>query len=188
MFESKSAYFFGTPLRKETNLEEGIVCAYHYKVKTKSGKPYYIRVEEYPNTVFFLKFYPKSLEHSPKKFRNRFMYEKDRESLSRLVATCIQLAKSIRRQIPQAIFAFYGQWDEVDVQRASSVSQRFRIYRRVVSSLFSGETFKHLVVDSLNVYVLIPTEVYSESLRVMLMTQFDEIFGDSLVKLQVPQR
>ena len=108
MFDPKSAYSFGNSLNSFTVSEYGEKSHVLYKVKTLTGKPYFIRVDEFENDLFFIKFYPTNYEYSSLKYKVRLG---DVREFSRLIGTCINVAKSIQEKNPEAAFGFHGQWD-----------------------------------------------------------------------------
>ncbi len=62
------------------------------------GEPYIVRAEEYKWRVLAIKFYPKSFEDSPDRYRKLTKKGK----ASRILSTCLQVMLDIRRRYPQA--------------------------------------------------------------------------------------
>lgn len=182
---NESKIHLGSPIKKIT---EGIVgeVVYVYKVRAPSKKPYMIRLEKYKYDTYFLKFYPKNLELSTDKYKFRNEIKNSNRDLPRLVACCIDLAKKIQKKNPDAIFALYGQWDEVDVARRDEISQRYRIYRIVLASKAREQDFVHVVVPPINTYFIIPVAVYTEALKGQITQYFEELFKESIPHLSVP--
>lgn len=106
-----------------------------------------IRVEEYPNDLYFIKFYPKNYQDSENKYKIR---TGDVHELNRIISTCIKHAKSILDNIPEASFGFYGQWDEKDIisdtdtfdDVVNVTSQRYKIYKEAIFRKIDSNKFK----------------------------------------------
>lgn len=160
--------------------------AYIYKIKAPSKKPYMIRVEKYKYNIFFLKFYPKRLELSPYKYKFRNSKCDATTDLPRLVAACIVVAKKIQKGNTDAIFGFYGQWDDIDIERKSKISQRYSIYRVVLASKVRESEYKHVYDINFNSHLIIPIGIYNEKLQEDIAIYFNDIFGAELQNLAVP--
>lgn len=186
MFQDKFSYHVTASLRTSTSGINGEKRAYFHKAKTTSNKPYIIRVDEYENNVFFIKFYPKGLEQNSNKYKFRNDPKVLKESFTRLVSTCIKVAQLYKNKSPDAIFGFHGQWDDVDVKLKRELSQRYSIYSRVVASKVSSQDYKHIAIEQINTFLIIPSNIYTEGLQEELFKQFMEIFGDNIDELRVP--
>lgn len=71
MFQEEFSYHVNPPLKTTTSGVNGEKRSFFHKVKTYKNKPYIIRVDEYENNVFFIKFYPRNLEQSKNKYKFR---------------------------------------------------------------------------------------------------------------------
>lgn len=188
MFEERYSLHIGNPIKKITTQLYGEKVALLYKVKTTKKKSYIIRVDEYEDNVFFIKFYLSKYETNPDKYkyRNPKHY---REDFTRLVITCITLAKRILKNNPDSVLAFHGQWDNLDIEKESVTSQRFNLYKRVMISKAPKDKYEHIEILQLNSYAIIPREFYSKERVDQIYDRFISIFGeDGLEELAIPEK
>ncbi len=66
-----SPFSIKNPIKKSKSSEYGAEGYWLYKVKTNTKKTYIIRIEIYPNNLYFIKFYPKKHETNPNKYKLR---------------------------------------------------------------------------------------------------------------------
>jgi glycosyltransferase involved in cell wall biosynthesis len=146
-----------------------------------------LRVDEYPNDLYFIKFYPSNLYDHPNKYKIRVG---NINELSRLIATCIKLAKIILKKNPAASFGFYGQWDEKDVEvcdkKNINSSQRFRLYLKAVLRKVNDEKYSFVQLEELNLMIIISKENYSEELVQLFVRDLLGIYKNDISSFTVP--
>ncbi len=189
MFDSPLV--INNPIKNTTTSEFGGDGYLLYKVKLKNKKPYIIRVEKYPNDLFFLKFYPKNHESNPNKFKIRL---NQKSEFSRLIATCIELAKKMLNKNPDCCFGFFGQWDNKDVvsenelkNKPYTLSQRYRIYKSVIFSKINSKNFEFYFNDEINTMIVFPKHVFNDKkLYNKIISRMRQIYSNDLINLRVP--
>lgn len=179
------------PIKNTATSDFGGEGYFLYKVKLKNKKPYIIRVEKYPNDLYFLKFYPKNHESNPNKFKIRL---NQKSEFSRLIATCIDLAKKMLKKNPDCCFGFFGQWDEKDVVSENDLkeisyvlSQRYRIYKSVIFSRLNNENFSFYFNDEINTMIIFPMHIFNnKKLYYKIINMMKQIYSNDLIYLRVP--
>jgi len=177
MYLKKFSYTPSSPRNSKASIY-GELKSSSYKVKTSKNKPYFIEVNEFEHNVFMIKFHPKNLTHSKDRYkmRNQKTFE-----LTRLISTCIKLAFEILSDNPDATFGFIGQWDDVDVERKSKVSQRFRIYKKAILSIIpkaNNYAFKFYEVIELNAFFVVPSHIDFSIIETYLEHKFNPFKQD----------
>jgi hypothetical protein len=189
MFDPKFAYHISTPIQKTGPSSDGELRSYKYKFRTLSKKTYFIKVSEYEHDIFFIKFYPSKLEQSPFKYKRRLGNVKE---FSRIVASCLKLAVQLFDKNPDAIFGFFGQWDNTDVEDEAKVSQRYRIYvKAAVSNLenVSRHQFNYFELPKINTFFVVPKHIDFKSKVAELTAYFANILGEEgLRELFIPEK
>jgi hypothetical protein len=187
MFDAKFSYKIESPLKSSKSSSEGESKYFLYKVKTTTGRPYFIKVSYYENDVHFLKFYPKKLELSPNKYKIRVG---NINELTRLVSTCIKLSIEIMKTNKNSILGFVGQWDFVDVEAEREVSQRYKIYEKAVLSVISKSNYdvSFIVAESINTFIVFPSHLNEDNVVEMMKEQFSKILGEKILDLFIPKK
>lgn len=184
MFEERFAYHLNPPIRVTKVSVNGELFSEIYKIRTlKSKKVYFIQIDVFHHDVFFIKFFQKKDQNRKNKYKIRYGNVKE---LTRLVTTCLILAKKKMKSNPDSIFAFHGQWDEKDVQLGNSISQRYELYRRVVASKIDKNLFKFYLIDRLNAMAVIPTHLYTQKTIDKVNSYFNDLYDESLEDLIIP--
>ena len=114
----------------------------------KSGLDYIVRVEEYPNSMYAVKFYLKSHANSARKYQlltNTF-------EARTIINTCINIMLSIYNQNDKASFGFIG--SNSDGESVSN-TKRYRVYSKIIATYFSDKFFMHIENIDKSVYMLL---------------------------------
>lgn len=138
----------------------------------KSGLDYIVRVEEYPNNMYAVKFYLKSHSNSSRKYQlmtNTF-------EARTVINTCINIMLSVYDQNCMASFGFIG--SNSDGESVSN-TKRYRVYSKIIATYFSDKLFMHIENIDKSVYMLVnrrqlalnPTLV--EDIEVSFMQMYD---------------
>ncbi|CAG5083266.1 hypothetical protein [Parvicella tangerina] len=184
MFEERYSYHLNNPVKVSEISINGELKSEIYRVRTIKGKKvYFIKLDIFHHDVFFIKFYLKKDQNNKNKFKIRYGNVKE---LTRLVSTCLVLANRKLKQNPDSIFAFHGQWDEKDVQEENVISQRYRIYKRVIASKVDENKYKFYLIDRLNSMAVIPVHLYNEKNLAKINKYFNDLYGETLEELIVP--
>ena len=114
----------------------------------KSGLDYLVRVEEYPNNMYAVKFYLKNHSHSDKKYQlltNTF-------EARTIINTCINIMLSVYEKNDNASFGFIG--SNSDGEPVAN-TKRYRVYSKIIATYFSDKLFMHIENIDKSVYMLI---------------------------------
>src|SRR5690554_5575571 len=182
MFDPKFAYNISSPIEKKGPSSDGELHSYKYKFRTSSKKTYHIVVSEYEYNIHFIKFYPSRLEQSPDKYKKRIGNVNE---FSRIISTCLKLAVQIFDKKPDAIFGFFGQWDDKDVEEEAEVSQRYRIYKTaIISNLenISRHQFEYYQLPEINTFFFVPEHVNFKEKEAELKAYFANKLGEEGLK------
>jgi hypothetical protein len=189
MFDSSLP--INNPIKNSSTSEYGGEGYLLYKIRLKNKKPYIIRLEKYPNNLYFIKFYPKNHESNPNKFKLRL---NQKIELTRLIATCITLAKNMLSNNPDCCFGFFGQWDKNDIVSENElinseyvVSQRYRIYKTVIFSKLNKDNFEFYFNDEINTMIIFPKHIYENKKSFhKIINRMSQIYSKDLTNLRVP--
>ena len=120
---------------------------YHFR-STRTKKWYIVRVEQYPNDFYGIKFYLKDDRLNPHKYNRLTGLNEPRP----IIHTCIAILMELAEQNPNASFGFIGAnlLGESDYE-----TKRFRVYRRVLTTYFSEEHFLHYQIIEKSAYALV---------------------------------
>lgn len=134
---------------------DSVPCLIYHFRSSRTNRWYVVRVEEYPNHFYGIKFYLKSDSNSPHKYNRLTGLNEPRP----LIRTCIAILMEIAQNDPLSSFGFIG---ANCVNESIAITKRFRVYRRVLTSYFSENKFLHYQIEAQSAYAL----VRKESLRV----------------------
>lgn len=123
------------------------VSYYRFR-STKSRLFYIVRVEEYDNHVYGVKFYLKTMQNSKMKYVHLTNTFEPRV----IVYSIFQLMLEIFSKDELASFMFIGNPDEVDGNHY--VTRRYRLYSKLVENRISDSYFKHIRNDNYSLYIL----------------------------------
>jgi hypothetical protein len=139
-------YRFVKSSRSRRN-EGALINEHLFAFNNKSGRRYMVQVDEFKHNFYAIKFYPKELRSSPK----RFSTHTGDFDMARIVRTCVDVMVSIYRKDPLASFGFIGSPSEGE-QMASTT--RFRIYAYVMANFFPPEKFQHAEDRGKSIYAI----------------------------------
>ena len=118
---------------------------------------YIIQAAEHTGDVYAIKFYCK------KDRRSDYKYSKitNKGDLGNILNSCLGVIPDILQRNPKASFAFTGS-SSVDLQikkkETNSTTQRYRIYKYIVSIIIGQSMFEHFEYDRVSSYLLINRE------------------------------
>ncbi|GAA4795334.1 hypothetical protein GCM10023231_24690 [Olivibacter ginsenosidimutans] len=121
--------------------------------KRNKGHIYIVEVEKYNHNIYVIKYYPKRLKNSPKRF-NILTGEK---KCSKIVGTCLQIMLYILERDKFANFGFLGSnsYDpSTQKEESKSNTKRFRVYKRAMENTFGDENFTHFNDIESSVYII----------------------------------
>lgn len=123
------------------------VLLYHFR-STRTNQWYIVRVEEYPNSFYGIKFYLKADSLSPHKYNRLTGLNEPRA----VINTCIAILLELEKQYPHSSFGFIGANLEGE---SNAETKRFRVYRRILTTYFSEEIFYHYQIVEQSAYAMI---------------------------------
>lgn len=144
----------------------------YYRFRSKKSNLFYIvRVEEYREHVYGVKFYLKKMQNSPRKYS----YITNTFEPRVIVLTVFKLLMEILRMDALASFMFIGNADEGGTHENT---RRYRLYCRLVENYISEVYFQHIRNDAHSLYILANRSqvVKNESFSDMLVERFVERF------------
>lgn len=120
---------------------------YHFR-SIKTHQWYIVRVEEYPNHFYGIKFYLKTDAHCPNKYNRLTGLNEARP----VIRTCIAILLDIAEKDIRSSFGFIG----ANIEGESNYeTKRFRVYRRILTSYFSQEVFEHYQIIAQSAYAMV---------------------------------
>ena len=132
-----------------------------------------MRVEQYPNDFYGIKFYLKDDRLNPHKYNRLTGLNEPRP----IIYTCIAILMELAEQNPNASFGFIGAnlLGESDYE-----TKRFRVYRRVLTTYFSEEHFLHYQIVEKSAYALVRRHVVDNNPEIIkeISTYFSDNYTD----------
>ena len=131
-----------------TESDEILRCVAYYRFRSNKSRLFYIvRIEQYDQHVYGVKFYLKKMQNSPRKYS----YLTNTYEPRTIVYTIFQLMKQILSSDPRATFMFVGNADE---GKSNNNTRRYRLYCALVRNCISDVYFKHIRNDKHSFYIL----------------------------------
>lgn len=115
---------------------------------------YIVRAEQYECDAFAIKFYCQ--KHSGHDYK--YSITTNKGDLGNIMITCLSVVEKVLEKFPNASFAFVGarSYDKKSKTIESRMpTQRFVIYKYIVSKLIGQATFEHFVYDGASSYALV---------------------------------
>lgn len=154
MFDSEG-YTINFIQRKKIPDATKHTATYIYKFYSPKLNLCYIVIADYhQEEVFAVKFYPKSLRHSDKKYS----LLTNKGDIPNILVTVVKVVIDLLTRIPTASFAFYGV--QTYDKRSKKIeplanNQRYRIYFHFISQKFGNETFAHFEYSEIGSYLMV---------------------------------
>lgn len=148
-----------------------------YRFKTDSRNTYLIVVEEYVNQLFGIKFYFKQHRLSKNKFKLLTGTNNPKEVRSILI-TCLHVGFNLLENYPNYSFAFIG-CPKLNTDETYNNNQRFRLYRRIVSTFVSDEKFNYYSDEKYSTYLLINRNALAQNPQ--LFNIYQKMYNDHIV-------
>ena len=145
---------------------------YHFR-SSRTKKWYIVRVEQYPNDFYGIKFYLKDDRLNPHKYNRLTGLNEPRP----IIYTCIAILMELAEQNPNASFGFIG----ANLPGESDhETKRFRVYRRVLTTYFSEEHFLHYQIVEKSAYALVRRHVVNNNPEIIkeISTYFSDNYTD----------
>ena len=145
---------------------------YHFR-STRTKKWYIVRVEQYPNDFFGVKFYLKDDRLNPHKYNRLTGLNEPRP----IIYTCIAILMELAEQYPNSSFGFIGANLLGESERET---KRFRVYRRVLTTYFSEEYYLHYQIVEKSAYALVRKNVLENNPNIIneISTYFSDNYTD----------
>ena len=150
MFDSGYQY---KQVDKKENKQAPLLREFVFKFKTKHGRCYIVRAEEYSNHIFVIKFYPKRHKTDPNKYNIQL---NDNDAI-RVITTVVKIAVGFWKHNSLASFGFIGSPSvfEDGSKEKKKETRRYNIYKYIALNLLSEEEFKHVSSPEESAYILI---------------------------------
>ena len=145
------------------------VLIYHFR-STRTKRWYIVRVEEYPNHFFGIKFYLKADSRSKRKYNRLTGLNEPRP----VINTCIAILMEVAEQYPNSSFGFIG---ANLIGEGDYETKRFRVYRRILSTYFSEEHYLHYQIVEKSAYALVRREAIAKNPNII--TEISTYFSDN---------
>jgi hypothetical protein len=147
MFERKYSYSLRT--KKKEQVGELTRIVHLFRFTTSSNRKIITEAhlfDEHPLVV--IKFFDKNHRLSS----NRFSLMSSSNEASAIIRTVIEIMLDFHRKNPYISFAFMG---APDSDGNLNNNKRFRIYKGIMSRLFSNVSFEHLQLEVKSLYILL---------------------------------
>lgn len=155
--------------RQSTN--EISVLIYHFR-STRTKKWYIVRVEQYPNDFFGIKFYLKDDRLNPHKYNRLTGLNEPRP----IIYTCIAILMELAEQYPNSSFGFIG---ANLLGESENETKRFRVYRRILTTYFSEEHYLHYQIIEKSAYALVRRQVLENNPNII--KEISTYFSDNYI-------
>lgn len=142
-----------------------------YRFKSSFSHQWYIvRVEQYPQHFYGIKFYLKADRLSPLKYNRLTGLNEPRP----VIFTCIAILLDIYHTDKIASFGFIGaNITNEDIKE----TKRFRVYRRILTTYFSDKEFEHFQIIEKSAYAMVRKNALSQ--YPMLIEQLNKYFTEN---------
>jgi len=143
-------------INRKDGVNDGHICTWFFNFNTEQRR-YIVEVELYDLNIYVLKYYADC--HSRSKNKYRFILNEGKAS--KIIRTCIDIMLHFYNLNPLASFGFVGINSHGKIKKGKKVkesitnTQRFRIYKRVMSNFFGKETFSHSRTSKYSAYLMI---------------------------------
>lgn len=117
--------------------------------KNKKNIDYIVHVEEYPLSVFVIKFFLKSHVLSDKRYNILTNFQEP----TKIIRTCIEIMKYFLDKNPKASFAFIG--TNTVKEDSKSNTKRFKVYGIAMKLFFDSTNFSHIEFEEDSIYLIL---------------------------------
>jgi len=150
MFDSGYSY---KQVDKKEHKQAPLLREFVFKFKTKHGRGYIVRAEEYSHHIFVIKFYPKKYKTHPNKYNIQL---NDNDAI-RVITTIVKIAVEFWKDNQSASFGFIGSHSvfKDGLKEDKKETRRYKIYKYIAVNLLSEEEFKHVNSPDESAYILI---------------------------------
>lgn len=170
MFDS--SYSFRYCNHTKTQKGQYHVIEHILTFSSKTKHKYIVHVEEYPHSVYAIKFHLKAHSLSDKKYN----IETNLKDPLRVIGTCVEIMLYFYHKNPYATLAFIGANSILETDRKNT--RRFKIYKQIMENSFSVITFNHLVYENESAYILLN----KDNLEVNLLEKIEQMFTSCYAK------
>jgi hypothetical protein len=144
-----------------------------YTFKNDFGDRYIVNLQYYDKNVYVIKFHAKS--HSLSESKYNLVINKSKAS--RTLKTIINISLEILNSNENASFAFLGAFKFGEEDESTVNTQRYRIYKSIVTNQFGTETFTHTINEVINCYLLVNNKNSDpENLSKEIVLMFSRVF------------
>ncbi len=149
-------YLFRRSFRNDDSSLPDLLYKWLYSFKSqKTHQVYWVWVEVYNEHFYAIKFHLKQHRDSQNKYRILTKLNEVRP----VINTCVAIMQEVASNDPLSSFGFIG----ANMEGESTVeTKRYRIYRRVISTLFGNELFEHFFFPAKSAYVMLRLSVLKD--------------------------
>jgi hypothetical protein len=128
--------------------DKNLIRRDYYRFKTRFNRVYFIEVEVYKKSLFFVKFFCRIHKNLDTKYQ---IVLNDGDAF-RILSTCISLASILLKEDSKASFGFIG---INDLGKNRNNTRRYKIYKTLAQRYFSPESFNHVKNIEYSIYLLL---------------------------------
>lgn len=122
------------------------------------NQQYIVNVEEYPHSMYAIKFHLKNHKLS----KNKYKFITGLNDQIKIFSTCVEIMLYFYSKNHYASFAIIGESSLNENTRYNT--KRFRVYKRILENLFSPFTFLHFSFPNESAYMLVNKEKQVDNL------------------------
>lgn len=139
---------------------EGLVSkmVHIFTFRCEKGMCYIIRVEQYAESFYAIKFYLKQHKNS----KNKYRLSTNQNKATRVIKTCVNVMLYMYNKDHFASFGFIG---AASSDEGVACTQRFRIYRKLFENLFSPPFFQHIALPLQSLYLIANMNISATSAK-----------------------
>ena len=139
---------------------------------------YILRTDYHELNVYAIKFYCKRFRHGDLKYSKII----NKGDLGNIIVTCLKVIPILLQEQPSVSFAFAGA-RTIDSQSSKvenyENTQRFRVYKYIVSKKIGTQIFSHFSNDQISSYLLLnKQEKHIKVRRTAIENMFKETYDD----------
>jgi hypothetical protein len=157
MFDSSYSYRYINNSWEEPENEGDVRKRVHLlSFVTERKTRYIVRVEQYEESFFCIKYYLKTHSNS----KNKYKFLTKENSCIRIIGTCLKIMAAFHRKDPYISFGVIG---ESSIGEADKETSRYVVYSGVFARFFSPMQFQHVAIPEHSIYLVINKSINAAS-------------------------
>lgn len=153
-------------MKKNPDIGQSVPEFFYTFTSPKSNKTYHVHIEEHPNHFYAVKFHLKDHKKDKNKYNILVNYFETRP----VIYTCIAIMLEIAEKDKKSSFGFIGSntmlvrnkdkhgvefYSHSEEPLTDKGTKRFRIYSMIMTTFFSIDSFRHMILENKNAYALL---------------------------------